>query len=283
MMSIQFLYEDGKDAVVDEYGRPEPMDYIVDEEQYRLETLSSYTQYLSILPQQEDNETEAIHAYRRQYQDKVRFFKLFFEKCLSASAAAKQLGIHARTAQRWAKQYERDPDSIFEKQCFDENPSAVLEQVMEQLRQAFTGHKPVDRNNEEKIQERLDWIRKWEKTDMGFTRNCVFLDESAFHINMKRSVVMDNTPIHTSEDIAKYITSHGYRCAYLPSYSPELNPIEQLWSVVKSKVKRNKLLEKETLMMRISEASNSLKLSDFEGFVWHSHKCLDKCRNKQEL
>jgi len=39
-----------------------------------------------------------------------------------------------------------------------------------------------------KIQERLDWIRKWEKTDMDFTTNCVFLDESAFHINLKRSI-----------------------------------------------------------------------------------------------
>lgn len=30
-------------------------------------------------------------------QEKVRFFNLLFEKCLCASAAAKQLGIHART------------------------------------------------------------------------------------------------------------------------------------------------------------------------------------------
>ena len=131
-------------------------------------------------------------------QDKMRFFKLLFEKCLSASAAAKRLGIHARTAQRWDKQYERDPDSIFEKrrktgrprllneehknvilECIDENPSVVLEQLVEQLRQVFTGlqvskgtvydfvrkhcnlslkkawFQPVDRNSEEKIQERL--------------------------------------------------------------------------------------------------------------------------------
>ncbi|EIE79019.1 hypothetical protein RO3G_03724 [Rhizopus delemar RA 99-880] len=230
---------------------------------------------------------------------------------------------------------------------------------------------PIDRNSEEKIQERLDWVRKWEKTDMDFMKNCVFLDESAFHINLKRSMawskkgtpavvtvpktrattttilgaisteglikcclrlpqppsskkrkrgdgveymskgtvtghyisflkatmdemdryphmkghylVMDNAPIHTSEDIAKYVESRGYHCIYLPSYSPELNPIEQFWSVVKSKVKRHRFLEKETLMTRISEASNSLKLSDFQGIVRHSHKCLDKCRNSQPL
>ncbi|CAO3667767.1 unnamed protein product [Rhizopus microsporus] len=110
------------------------------------------------------------------------------------------------------------------------------------------------------------------------------MDEMDQYPHMKgHYLVMDNAPIHTSGDIAKYIESRGYRCAYLPSYSPELNPIEQFWSVVKSKVKRNKFLDKETLMTRISKASNSLKLSDFKGIVRHSHKCLDKCRNRLAL
>ena len=75
---------------------------------------------------------------------------------MSASAAAKQLGIHVRTAQRWAQMYRTDPDSIFIKhkktgrprilrdehkqviwEYIDENPSAVLEQVMERLLQKF--------------------------------------------------------------------------------------------------------------------------------------------------
>ncbi|KAG1036251.1 hypothetical protein G6F43_013081 [Rhizopus delemar] len=47
-------------------------------------------------------------------------------------------------------------------------------------------------------------------------------------------LVMDNAPIHTSENIAKYVESRGYRSAYLPPYFPELNPIEQFWSVVKN-------------------------------------------------
>ncbi|KAL1929230.1 hypothetical protein VTP01DRAFT_2289 [Rhizomucor pusillus] len=71
---------------------------------------------------------------------------------------------------------------------------------------------------------------------------------------------MENAPIHKSEDIDKYIESHGYRYAYLPSYSPDLNPIEQF-----------------------CEASESLGLIDFEGFVAHSHKCLDKCHNGEQL
>ncbi|KAG1001503.1 hypothetical protein G6F57_014867 [Rhizopus arrhizus] len=366
-MNIQFLYENGEGSVVDEYGRPEPMDYIVDEEQFRLETLSSHTQYLAQRPLESEKIVEAMQvekeakpssdtvrretSMKRTYtrysdQDKVRFFKALFEKCLSAAVAAKRLGIHIRTAQKWAEHIAA---------CPSKKP----------------GFNPLIETARKKIQERLDWIRKWEKTDMDFTTNCVFLDESAFHINLKRSIawskkvspavvtvpktraktttilgaisaqglikcslrlpqpppnkkrkrgegvgyvskgtvtghyisflkatmdemdryphmkghylVMDNAPIHTLVDIAKYVESRGHRCVYLPPYSPELNPIEQFWSVVKSKVKRNKLLETEILMTRISEAPNSLRLRDFKGFVWHSHKCLDKCRNREQL
>ncbi|KAG1173555.1 hypothetical protein G6F70_005774 [Rhizopus microsporus] len=64
------------------------------------------------------------------------------------------------------------------------------------------------------------------------------MDEMDQYSHMKgHYLIMDNAPIHKSEDIAKYIISRGYRYAYLPSYSPELNPIEQFWSVVKSKLK----------------------------------------------
>ena len=37
------FYEDGHGNAVDEYGRPELMDYIIDEERYALETVSSHT------------------------------------------------------------------------------------------------------------------------------------------------------------------------------------------------------------------------------------------------
>ncbi|KAG1383416.1 hypothetical protein G6F60_001870 [Rhizopus arrhizus] len=105
------------------------------------------------------------------------------------------------------------------------------------------------------------------------------LDEMDKYPEMKgHYLVMDNAPIHSSTDIGKYIHSRGYKSVYLPPYSPELNPIEQFWSVVKSKFKRNKFLEKETLMTRISEACDSLYLSDFKGFVSHSAKCFERLR-----
>ncbi|ORE01593.1 hypothetical protein BCV72DRAFT_299098 [Rhizopus microsporus var. microsporus] len=177
IMSNQFFYEVGQGHVIDEHGCPEPMDYVVDEETYTLQTLSSHTDYLHTLYGVRNHKPVAMHANevqskdvhmkesvtKRDYtvytdQDKVRFFKLMFEKVLSASAAAKLLGIHVRSAQRWALQYEKDPDSIFKKgkssgrprilnnehktlilEWVDENPSIVLEQLMEKLRQRFEG------------------------------------------------------------------------------------------------------------------------------------------------
>ncbi|KAI7860337.1 hypothetical protein BDC45DRAFT_431122, partial [Circinella umbellata] len=43
---VQFFYEDGQGNAVDENGRPEPMDYIVDQRLFALESLTSHTEYL---------------------------------------------------------------------------------------------------------------------------------------------------------------------------------------------------------------------------------------------
>ena len=97
------------------------------------------------------------------------------------------------------------------------------------------------------------------------------LDEMDMYPEMKGySLVMDNAPIHSSIDIEKYIHSRGYRYVYLPPSSPEMNPTEQFWSVVKSKVKRNKLLEKELLMTRVRGMQQFI-------FEWLQRSCCLFC------
>ncbi|CEG63160.1 hypothetical protein RMATCC62417_00352 [Rhizopus microsporus] len=41
-----FLYEDGCGNVVDENGRPEPMDYIIDQSEFIVETIATHSEYL---------------------------------------------------------------------------------------------------------------------------------------------------------------------------------------------------------------------------------------------
>ncbi|KAG1606564.1 hypothetical protein G6F46_012921 [Rhizopus delemar] len=96
-------------------------------------------------------------------------------------------------------------------------------------------------------------------------------------------LVMDNAQIHKHADIRSYIESRGYGCVYLPPYSPELNPIEQFWSVCKSKLKREALLEEETLTSRIKVACNNVLISDLRGFCKYSVAKFSDCLEKKPM
>lgn len=94
-------------------------------------------------------------------------------------------------------------------------------------------------------------------------------------------LIIDNAPIQVSDQIEKLIISRGYICVYFLPYSPELNPIEQFLSVVKSKLKREKPLKEETLSLRIADPCNSVYLEDFRGYCHYSDSCLQLCLNKE--
>lgn len=63
-------------------------------------------------------------------------------------------------------------------------------------------------------------------------------------------IVMYIAPINTSNEIDTMVIERVYKCIYLPPYSPELNPIEQFWSIVKKKVKCSQFQTKEDLSTR---------------------------------
>ena len=47
-------------------------------------------------------------------------------------------------------------------------------------------------------------------------------------------IVMDNASFHKGLEMQKPIQAAGYILLYLPSYSPEFNPIEHKWAQAKS-------------------------------------------------
>jgi hypothetical protein len=69
-------------------------------------------------------------------------------------------------------------------------------------------------------------------------------------------LVMDNAPIHTPVKVRELVEGRGYKCLYLPPYSPFLNPIEEFWSKVKAGVRRNALTADDQLSDRICECPN---------------------------
>ena len=50
-------------------------------------------------------------------------------------------------------------------------------------------------------------------------------------------VVMDNAAFHKRADIQELLEQQGHKILWLPAYSPDLNPIEQMWAWVKRKRK----------------------------------------------
>jgi transposase len=47
-------------------------------------------------------------------------------------------------------------------------------------------------------------------------------------------VICDNLPAHKVAEVEAIITAHGATLKYLPPYSPDLNPIEQVFAKVKA-------------------------------------------------
>jgi transposase len=55
-------------------------------------------------------------------------------------------------------------------------------------------------------------------------------------------IVMDNATVHHGGRIGEICDAANVLLIYLPPYSPDHNPIEKVFSVVKSQLKRNRML-----------------------------------------
>ena len=51
-------------------------------------------------------------------------------------------------------------------------------------------------------------------------------------------IIMDNASFHKSEKTKELVEKFSCRLLFLPPYSPDLNPIEQFWAIIKAKIKK---------------------------------------------
>src|SRR3712207_209850 len=61
-------------------------------------------------------------------------------------------------------------------------------------------------------------------------------------------VVMDNLSAHKAERIRELIEEWGCELLYLPPYSPDLNPIEEAFSKIKSRLRKAEARSREALL-----------------------------------
>jgi transposase len=79
-------------------------------------------------------------------------------------------------------------------------------------------------------------------------------------------VVMDNLSSHKIESILAKIRATGAEVLHLPPYSPDLNPIEKVWSKVKAYLRKVGARTRETLWNALADALATVTASDLQGY-----------------
>jgi transposase len=64
-----------------------------------------------------------------------------------------------------------------------------------------------------------------------------FIDKLTPTLAQRDVVIMDNCRIHHIEAVGQKLQAVGAMALYLPPYTPELNPIEEVWSLTKGILK----------------------------------------------
>lgn len=82
-------------------------------------------------------------------------------------------------------------------------------------------------------------------------------------------VVMDNLQVHKSKRVRELIEERGASVLLLPSYSPDLNPIEEAFSKIKGFLRRVEARTHQALLEAIGGALYSVSAGDAKG--WFAH------------
>ena len=82
-------------------------------------------------------------------------------------------------------------------------------------------------------------------------------------------LVMDNLRPHKTPEVQAVLDGSGFPYRYLPSYSPDLSPIEPGWAKVKSYLRRVAARTVETLQQALAPALDAITAQDARGFFRH--------------
>jgi len=82
-------------------------------------------------------------------------------------------------------------------------------------------------------------------------------------------VVMDNLSSHRTPAVECLLRQAGFELRYLPPYSPDFNPIEQMWAKVKASLRAAKARTQEELWRAIAQALGQVTPQDVRGFFYH--------------
>ncbi len=82
-------------------------------------------------------------------------------------------------------------------------------------------------------------------------------------------VVLDKLSAHQSGQVRSLIADAGCELWYLPAYSPDLSPIEEAFSKLKTLLRRAGARTNETLLEAIGRALDQITTTDAQGYFTH--------------
>ncbi len=83
-------------------------------------------------------------------------------------------------------------------------------------------------------------------------------------------LVLDNLGAHKTPEVRELLDRSGFAHRFLPSYSPDMNPIEPAWAKVKSELRRVGARTPEALHQALGPALDSITARDASGFFRHA-------------
>lgn len=82
-------------------------------------------------------------------------------------------------------------------------------------------------------------------------------------------LVMDNLPVHKNKRVAEAVEACGCRLVFLPPYSPDYNPIEHVWSKVKTLLRAAAARTFEAVVAATGDALRAITPEDCDGYFSH--------------
>ena len=79
-------------------------------------------------------------------------------------------------------------------------------------------------------------------------------------------VIMDNLSCHKSGEVKDLIEAVGAQVWHLPPYSPDLNPIEKMWSKIKASMRKLKARTQKDIDRAISQSMKMITVEDSLGW-----------------
>jgi transposase len=83
-------------------------------------------------------------------------------------------------------------------------------------------------------------------------------------------LVMDNLGAHKTPAVRALLDGSGFTYRYLPSYSPDLNPIELAWAKVKADLRKAAARTVEALHAALGPALATITAQDAQGYFRHA-------------